>query len=250
MSRTRRSRSFQLLDHRYHQKLNEISVATSHHTVKSLFNPCFSCPLALHILIKTSTLVSTDFCVAFLTLASQILERITGTKVESAPTVIENKKIEPKKTVDDDGSDDEVFDEEDLNADLEKLMTEKAKIEKRICDVKTGKKHAKTDVNVFNLDLSSLEKEADLATGDPAICNHCGVIFSSQSKIVNMKKKELETYFKENPRQKSMILAPPLTEKFMYLVEKPQGKNAMNFNNIKRNKFQRRVVEICFFLCC
>jgi hypothetical protein len=45
-------------------------------------------------------------------------------------------------------------------------------------------KHKMTDVNVFKLDLSNLAQQAEVLTGDPVICKHCGVMFDKFSQTV------------------------------------------------------------------
>lgn len=39
------------------------------------------------------------------------------------------------------------------------------------------------DTNIFRIEFSTLKDQAELATGDPTICEHCQAVFNMNSKI-------------------------------------------------------------------
>ena len=148
---------------------------------------------------------------AFLTCTQKILSKL-GKEVplEIKPRSAMPSKPKEKKIAEDSDSDEESFSDDELEDNMTNLLSKKPesgkKQKKKVNTVVNKKKHQKTDVNVFRLDLSNLEKDVELLTGDPAICKillfillifvgkHCGVMLSVNSKIVKMTKKELKTY--------------------------------------------------------
>eukprot|EP00027_Filamoeba_sp_ATCC50430_P012347 CAMPEP_0168564266 /NCGR_PEP_ID=MMETSP0413-20121227/13148_1 /TAXON_ID=136452 /ORGANISM="Filamoeba nolandi, Strain NC-AS-23-1" /LENGTH=871 /DNA_ID=CAMNT_0008595915 /DNA_START=32 /DNA_END=2643 /DNA_ORIENTATION=- len=125
-----------------------------------------------------------------------------------------------KRQVEDDESDEEVFDEDDLNVEVAKLQTQQQCTNVSNSDQKKkGKKHERTDVNVFRLDMTTLEKEVELLTGDPVICKHCGTMMNVLSKTLSLTRKDVKQYLEDNPVKTKLIPAPPITEKHMYLME-------------------------------
>jgi len=146
--------------------------------------------------------------------------------VMPTPSTTTATKIDDRS--DDSGSsDDESFSEDDLETDMAQLVEKsdakvRAKGTKKqaAAEKEKKKKHKRTDVNVFRLDLTNLEKETELMTGDPVVCKQCGVMLSSHSKITEMSKAELTEKLAANSANKaSLITAPPITEKYMYLFE-------------------------------
>lgn len=100
-------------------------------------------------------------------------------------------------------SDEESFDEEEMDAELATVNFEK----KREKGTGTAK-HARTNVNVFRIAFSNLEEDANDLTGDPVLCKRCGVILNSFSKLEPIEKeKSLET------EKVDMWKAPPIHPK-------------------------------------
>lgn len=198
--------------------------------------------------LETSAKTAAGIEEAFLQLADLIKARITNTKVSTSnvrkvipkeapktevkqeystlPSLSTSPKAPKVTFAHSDDSDNESFCEEELEEDLTGNLLVDAKENSKQEEQKNKKKHQKTDVNVFRLDLSTLQHESELLTGDPIICKHCGVILNVHSKLVHMKKEEVQKALSEYPVDKSLIPAPPLTDKYLYLVE--GGKEDLN----------------------
>ena len=94
-----------------------------------------------------------------------------------------------------DDDDAEAFSEDELDARLDDLVKKKKDKKTRSSSrssslrANAGKKAAKTkktDVNIFKLDLSSLAREQEMLTGDPAICRQCGALLNSLAIVKEM----------------------------------------------------------------
>lgn len=96
---------------------------------------------------------------------------------------------EESESEDDCFSDEESFEDCDLESDMNTLMIKAKERELSVKEKKkrdksaTGKTYTKTNVNVFGVAFSNLEEEASDITGDPVLCKRCGVILSSISKL-------------------------------------------------------------------
>ena len=164
---------------------------------------------------------------AFLSCAREILreqgEDVAATSNNDYKTTTSTSKKYADE-VDDSCSDEESFSEDDLEADIADLVSKDVKTKDT---PKSGekedkkKKHKKTDVNVFRLDMTNLEQETELMTGDPVACKRCGVMLSmhSASTIITLKNSEFTKMRQEDLNGAKLIIAPPITEKYMHLIE-------------------------------
>lgn len=55
---------------------------------------------------------------------------------------------------------------------------------------KKGKHRQEVDTNVFQVSMSCLKDQGELATGDPLFCENCQAIFNKHSKIEENKHEE------------------------------------------------------------
>ena len=60
----------------------------------------------------------------------------------------------------------------------------------RIHKEKKGKYKHEVDTNVFQISLKCLKEDAEVATGDPILCNRCKAIFNKYSKYEDNKGEE------------------------------------------------------------
>lgn len=69
--------------------------------------------------------------------------------------------------------------ENECEEDVKIMRGEKAKAKKRPARVFKQE----VDTNVFNISMSTLKKNSELATGDPIFCQQCGASFNIHSKL-------------------------------------------------------------------
>eukprot|EP01114_Cavostelium_apophysatum_P016686 TRINITY_DN479_c0_g1_i1.p1 TRINITY_DN479_c0_g1~~TRINITY_DN479_c0_g1_i1.p1 ORF type:complete len:652 (-),score=239.59 TRINITY_DN479_c0_g1_i1:843-2798(-) len=183
--------------------------------------------------METSAKTCTNVNEAFFQLSANILQRVSGDSkpidakpsspkpvVKPKETKKKDKKGKKQKQEESDASSDEEFSDDELETGMNDVLS-KDKGKKKSKDSKEEKKkHKKTDVNVFRLDLSSLEKEAELLTGDPVSCKHCGVLFNVNSKVQEFTPEKLAELRKESKEEGQVLIpAPPIAEKFAHLAE-------------------------------
>lgn len=157
---------------------------------------------------------------AFLQMVQEIGDRLCGgeLQVHSATVRLDGVKI-VNEEYDDDDDDNESFDEEELEERLSSLAVVDQKKKKKEKKAKGGKRnvrHAKTDVNVFRLDLSNLEHEAEMLTGDPALCRQCGGLINKFADVKEMTQDEAKATSHEDS---SFVLAPPICTKLETIFE-------------------------------
>lgn len=73
----------------------------------------------------------------------------------------------------------------DLDQELNYSDEEGERKERKVIKKKRPERvyHQEVDTNVYQIEFSTLKDEAELATGDPLICQTCQAIFNSLSKI-------------------------------------------------------------------
>eukprot|EP01127_Copromyxa_protea_P015702 TRINITY_DN4564_c0_g1_i3.p1 TRINITY_DN4564_c0_g1~~TRINITY_DN4564_c0_g1_i3.p1 ORF type:complete len:654 (+),score=143.17 TRINITY_DN4564_c0_g1_i3:848-2809(+) len=116
-------------------------------------------------------------------------------------------------TRDEEGSDDESFSEEDLATGM--LDGLKKPKQSKICDSNKKKvKSSKANVNVFRLDLSSLDNNAPVITGDPVRCCGCGAMLNLYSKVEDATSEQVQEFLNQQESVQKLELAPPIHTKF------------------------------------
>ena len=111
------------------------------------------------------------------------------------------KKKEVAKDLSD--SDDESFEEEELESNMNDLVKKKKDVKKEKKEENKAK-YDKTNVNIFKVSMGSLATEVPTFTGDPILCKHCGVIMNSHSKLL----KKLPV--NDGPELSKLLIAPPI----------------------------------------
>lgn len=137
--------------------------------------------------MECSAKTSHNIFEVFARITTEITQRVGGFSGQ----VVDGQ--ERAVAADADGSD-ESFSEEELNTGMvsnlkkPKARTNKAANAPSSSSSSSGKKPAvrarKADTNLFRLDLSSLDSDAPLATGDPVRCGGCGAMINVLSRVV------------------------------------------------------------------
>lgn len=182
--------------------------------------------------IETSSATNENVFEAFSNLAITIAE-----KLEVDLDVTSGVKDGQEKTVEkSSGSDDESFSEEDLTKGmldgLKKQDEDSAKPKEEKSEKKKKVKASKANVNVFRLDLSALNNEAPVLTGDPVStnkvlhlliycqvrCGGCGAMLNLHSNVTDTSVEDVEHILKEKPSAATLELAPPIHIKFEHCI--------------------------------
>lgn len=196
--------------------------------------------------LETSAKDSTNIEEAFYGISANIMRRIseddnidTSYVKNSNYSSISPSSSKAKETKYESDSDEESFSDDELETGMNEILSSDSKKSKKKKDKNNKKnttdkkKHKKADVNVFNLDLANLEKDADLLTGDPTACKHCGVILSTHSKIEMLTLSQVKKLISESVDEKKFIPAPPMVEKYMYFID---GKELHEDDNDSNSK--------------